>query len=255
MRIEKLSVLLVAFAGIYSPACVGHGAINKYVEYSGDLLPNDSTTTFDLTSSATGTASVAGGILTIDNTGPRGSLDYMRTDQLLVDDLAVFQFRTRLDSFTPTASVRPGSVVQVRWVGETPGQFLFFADSGFMRLAAGGPFTTETSIPLDTTVFHTYSIVKRGQQSVDLYLDGNLALSTPFSNFRITDIGPTTTGAFEEFQGNPNSKTEWDFFRYAIGNDALLLIPVPEPSTALLAITGFATIFTRRRKSVPQDCV
>lgn len=224
---------------------------STYVEYSGDTLPELSAQPFEYhMDAASGSSSVANGILKINNTSASGSLGYERSDQFLVGDDAVFQFRTRLVSSQTSSSTRPGSVVWVRWVGDTPGQFLFFADNGFIRLKEGGPFSAETSIPFDTSAFHTYSIVKLGQQSIQLFVDGELALSRPFSNFRLTDLGPQQTGAFEQFQGNPRSTTEWDFFRYAIGNDALALIPVPEPISATMLGTALLGMVAARRRRV-----
>jgi hypothetical protein len=112
----------------------------------------------------------------------------------------------------------------------------------------GSGATFDTDIPFDTSAFHTYSIAKLRSDNIELFIDGNLRLTKPMSEFRLTDLGPKTTGAFEQFQGNPKSRTEWDFFRYAIGDDALNLIPVPEPAAlSQLVLIGILSLRARRR--------
>lgn len=203
-----------------------------YVEYTGDVLPEDNDpafTFFDLRSDA---RSVSNGILTINNTSSSGSIDHTRNDTLTNDDLAVFQFRARL---TETRGNSPGTAEGGYFHAHWPqGRFLFFLEEDEINLKTIDTTTITTinrRLSFDTSEYHTYTIVKNRRESLSLFADGVFKLSLPFEELSNNSFIP----AFQTFSGNPNATTDWDFVRYAIGDDALELISIPEPNTAFLA--------------------
>ena len=210
------------------------------VEYQGDVLPEDNADPFEYTPGRYGDRFVNDGILTINNNSLSGSFSYTRFDPLSDRDLAVFQFRSRLVRGGPSGNTAIGGLFWARWSGDI-GQFLLFFLNGELRLRTADPFPVDRTIPVETSVFHTYTVVKNYRTNLLVYVDRDLVFSLPFDELS----GGTPYTPFQQFQGNPVSTTEWDFVRYAIGDDALSLIPIPEPSSLALTVL-FTAVFGSR---------
>jgi hypothetical protein len=211
-------------------------AVGGLIEYTGDVLPGNSNPPFIVSGGAANTQSVANGILTLD--APSSGISYNRTDPILRDDLAVFEFRARLiTSQASSASYR--ALVRIVWgeVGSEMGLvgMSISTDTVQVGRSTQGP---SSSFALDTSAFHTFTLVKQRHQDLRFYIDGEERLVFPYSQ---AIGGLNMIGSVEGFYAL-SSKTEWDFFRYAIGDDALDLIPVPEPCTWILTISGIASL-------------
>jgi hypothetical protein len=232
---DPFSLLLKAaiFVAILTSNCWA----TLYVHYDGDTLPEDHSSPFEFEQGRTvGPRSVDAGILTLENPDSSGSQGYKRADPMLADDLVVQQFRVRVIDPEPSNSVYKGAVTHFEF-GDTSnatiGVLVFvLKDEVRLRQIERSLYDTnifEDEYPLDTESFHTYTMVRR-QQDLRLFIDGVLALRQEHG-----DLGPPRQYAPQQmFQANPSTVSEWDFFRYAIGPDALKLIPVPEPSSFLI---------------------
>lgn len=208
------------------------------VFYEGNELPSDFAQPFNNVDSGSGTREIIGGILHMDVTSGAGSLNSVRNDALLDTDSAVFQFRTRVTRVgTVGPAVIPGAVFQLRWSGDS-GTLVFFVADGRVEMNGGGnPSNIVLSQRFSTRDFHTYSVVKDGGRSILLYVDGDLLKDLPLANF---DFPFGSLSGWESFSNNPDSASDWDFFRYAIGPDALRLLPVRIPEPATVSLTLFA---------------
>jgi hypothetical protein len=213
---------------------------NSYVTYDANTLPQDNSVPYMFEQSGVGTASVSDGILTIDVTSQVGGLGYYRFDPLAYTDLAVFQFRartTRVDM--PSSGAAPGAVALFQWSGDKQGYSTFFLSGNTINIHGGKLPNANPILNFDTTQFRTYTIVKNRDVDVQLFIDGTQRYIAPFDKFVLeTNL---TLGPVEKFDGNPTSTNEWDFVRYAIGDDALDRIAIPEPTTIFLACVA-ATI-------------
>ncbi len=222
-------------SGSFSVTVVSSADDPPTVEYDGSTTPDTNLQPFVVATSGTGSSSVSAGILTMNVTSSTGSLNNERYDPLSDSDFAVFQFRMRLTRVgQPAAGTIPGGVVQVRWGGQS-GAFLFFATDGQIILEANSsPAPVQTfSKPLDTTLFHTYTVVKNGNQNIKVYVDGEQVFDRLVGDFSHSGLS-----GWQSFGNNPDSSTEWDYFKYAIGPNALALIPVPIRSTIAVTSPG-----------------
>lgn len=215
------------------------------VTYEGDTLPENNSQPFDFSEGNTPpTKSLSAGIFSLTNHDNSGSHQYERRDPMLLDDLVAIQFRASIETIAPSNNpIIPGAVVHFTFGSNTDPAFslLLFVSKGYVRLrqtnivgcCGGGQTVDDTFLSSSTGEFHTYTLVNYRSDSVALYMDQHKLLDR---EFELAPAAPNTAAPFQRFQANPNSQTNWDFFRYAIGDDALQLIPVPipEPCTALL---------------------
>jgi hypothetical protein len=217
-----------------------------YVEYTGDVLPEANNPPFTyVPASLDDSPSVGGGILTFPNTRSTGSHDYYRQEAMYVEDLVVQQFRVRLiDPVESSNSIYRGARTQLEFGDDAnPGLgimvFVLKDEVRLRQLDRGNihnSFWVQESVALDTTVFHTYTVVKHSTDTIRLYIDGRLAIDQPIRSV----AGTWRYGGEQRFSVNPSATTEWDFFRYAIGDDALDRLPVPEPTTLSTMLLIFA---------------
>jgi hypothetical protein len=223
---------------------------NSYVTYDADTLPQDNPVPFTFDAGGIGTQSVSNGILTVDVTSDVGGLEYFRLDPLTYQDLAVFQFRTRTTRVdTPSSGATSGAVALFQWTGSKQGYSTFFLRGSTVNIHGGNLPNTNPILNFDTTQFHTYTIVKNRDVDIELFIDGIQKYIAPFDKF-VADTNLTFVPV-QKFEGNPTSTSEWDFVRYAIGDDALIRIPLPEPATSVLLCTAVISCGLRRGSRCP----
>jgi hypothetical protein len=217
---------------------------NSYVTYDADTFPQDNLIPYTFEQGGVGTANVSDGILTIDQTSQAGGLEYFRLDPLTYTDLAVFQFRARTTRIgMPSPGVISGAVALLQWTGSGQGAGAFFLSGNNVNLTSPG---RQQKVAFDTTQFHTYTLLKNRNINFQVFIDGIQRYDVPVSHFASPDSIPVVP--VEKFEGNPISTTEWDFVRYAIGDDALDKIPIPEPTTIFLAcVAAISVVFRRSR--------
>jgi hypothetical protein len=255
----KLILVTLVTAGytVLFPEYVSAGL----VEYSGEALPENSVPAFEYRPSQPflGDLSaterfVGGGIFTLSNANATGSLEYSRRDEMPVSEPFVAQFRVRVpQANASTGSVISGAVAQFSFGSnlnaDPKATFFLFVQNDSVRLRQFdrvGPDlrTVDDSFELDTKVFNTLTVVKENSDRIQVYAGSRLMLDNLF----LTDFGGTPV-PLQRFQVNPSAVTEWDFFRYASGDDALNLIPipVPEPGTITLTILILMVSIRHRR--------
>ena len=71
----------------------------------------------------------------------------------------------------------------------------------------------------------------------------------PLQDFAVLD----PLSGWQSFSNNPSSSTTWDYFKYAIGPDAVAAFPAPEPAASLfigLGLTVLAVFAGRDKRRV-----
>lgn len=136
-------------------------------------------------------------------------------------------------------------MVQIRWGGQSGALALFVSPTGVI-INKSGIYAPEFIAPIDTTSFHTYSLRKYGDKNMVLLVDGQSAFDKPLSEFGTF----WALSGWQSFSNNPSSTTTWDYFRYAVGPDAVAAISqVPEPSIALTMTLGLIGLLQVRSRT------
>ncbi len=216
-------------------------AATLFVEYDGSVLPNVSSQPFNYNDSRTDTRAIENGILKMSVQEITGSITNVRNDPFFSSDLAIFQFRARIpNAILPIQGLSPGGVIQLRWGngGKDSGNLLLFLRNGELMLRAGSsPDRTDIVSPFDTSDFHTYTIFKNRRENIQVYANTDLIFDIPYElAARTFDLS-----GWQSFSNNPLSSSEWDFFNYSIGDDALSFISLPQPVPIPAAIWLFGS--------------
>lgn len=162
-------------------------------------------------------SSVSGGKLTISDLDDLDLAVFQRNEASIDFSKNVdVSFKMKVD-FVDTTAIpdRSFQSIQAVILDGTRVLPVGFSTSGVAFLNASG--NEQAFSPLDTTVFHTYRLIKRGTNNVELMVDD---LATPiltqsysvFSNFPQKGIffgTPSTAG---------NSVSKWDYVRYSTNN-------------------------------------
>ena len=196
------------------------GSVTQRIEvrYEADLLPERNDPPFAAESEC-GVQSINNGILNIeDNVSerrPGGSRCkfYFRNDPMTSLDDAVMEFSTR-----------------VRWVG-APGQsrsvqagffdgtkiiLLGLSTTSVQFMARQGIEIPESRVHLDTTEFHTYKIVKHGDVSVDMFVDGELKIRISYESLSDYSASDAPRQGFGAGSSWGTSNSDWDYVNYTI---------------------------------------
>lgn len=217
----------------------------KVVKYDGSLLPSLSGQPFEEYYGAKGTQASSGGLLTMSVEEQAGSITNIRLDPFNSSDSASFDFRVKIDSTFPiTSGAMQGAVVQLRW-GESSGSLVLFVSPTGIAINKGGINNIEHLAVVDTSIFHTYTIIKNQNEEISFLVDGALIANKPASAF----ASSFPLSGWQSFSSNPASSTSWDYFNYAIGPDSAAVISVPEPSTLQYVMLGFILISAARKIS------
>lgn len=212
--------------------CATFATAETTVNYEGNNLPEDNYLPFTIMHQCGGQSSVhlANGILSIsDNDAGLSCNYYYRNDSMDIGDFAVASFRMKVIS--SYASEPPDNrSIQAGFIDGRKVIQLGFSETNLGFLDGYG-LLQSYSYSLDTTEFHSYRIVKNGDQAVSVYVDGNLVLEVPYEN--LLDNNELTAAPRQSFGAGSRtgiSESEWDYFRYTISSSA--------PSKPEISVSG-----------------
>ncbi len=207
------------------------GSVTQRIEvrYGADLLPEKNDPPFAAESEC-GVQSITNGILNIEDnvseSGSGGSMCkfYSRNDPLNRQDDAVMEFRTRVRSVGAPGQSRS---VQAGFLDGTKIIHLGLSTTSIQFMARGGVEIPESRVFLDTTVFHTYKVVKHSDVAVDIFVDGELKIRISYESLSDYSTGAAPRQAFGAGSSWGTSNSDWDFVNYTITRR-----PQPDSSTA-----------------------
>lgn len=186
------------------------------VNYEGDVKPVQATPSWSSISEELGCSGISstasGGVLTITDDSINDSQAFFRGEPLITSsDSAIVNFRMKVD-FLESAS--PAGDINV---GIQDGSKLVSVGFTLDTVRLEGTLRVIDSASLNTSLFHTYRLVKNGSTNVELFVDNSTTpiLSVPYSNL---DARTTREFGFGSGSGSTKSVTEWDYLRYTIGN-------------------------------------
>ena len=187
------------------------------VRYEADVLPEENDPPF-VPEAECGVQSISGGLLNIvDNVsggGPESSRCkfYSRNDPLTSQDDAEMEFRVRV---RPVDSLGGSRSVQAGFLDGTKIILLGLSTTSVQFMARHGIEIPESRVPLDTTGFHTYKIVKHGDVSVDIVVEGELKIRISYAS--LSDYSQDAPRqAFGAGSNWGTSNSDWDFVNYTI---------------------------------------
>ena len=212
-------------------------AVGEIIHYDASVLPNDPSIagTFSYFKSPDASWSTDGSILTLTPENSLSDVWFGWSDFPTHGGTPNWTFAPNDlgNKVTLTCKVSPGSEYFTVGFDDGSHQASMNIKDGSVRLTS--PSGTLTSVPLDTTVFHTYSILSVNNTTTYFvdgtsYAGGSTALANPY--LYIGDFG-----------GNPGGSMY-------VG-DVTIFTEVPEPSTialfSLLALIGGAVAWRKGR--------
>jgi len=229
------ALILTAFVAPLSAQIFEH-------TYTGDYLPNDPQTqpTWDqIFSGPNSTASVSGGVLTIDAATDSGGLRAYRTVPAGWNGSAslgnTIEFVLKVDSQAPGRTWSQSIALNTGAYGAT-------ITLSLTAITNGEISGNSATYALNTTSFHTYRFTTSDVGLLSLYVDNNptaafavqMEVVDPAANY--VDFGTTTSYG--------GGTVQWDSISWT---NAGAFAPVPEPaSVVLLGLAGLLVIPIRR---------
>ena len=199
------------------------------VRYGADVLPEKNDPPFAAESEC-GVQSVDDGILNIEDnvseseSGGSRCKFYSRNDPLTRHDDAVMEFRTRVRSVGAPGQSRS---VQAGFLDGTKIILLGLSTTSVQFMARHGVEIPETRVFLDTTVFHTYKVVKHSDVAVDIFVDGELKIRISYASLSDYSTSDAPRQGFGAGSSWGTSNSDWDFVNYTI-----IRRPQPDSSNA-----------------------
>ena len=188
------------------------------VRYDADVLPEENDPPF-VPGAECGVQSSDDGILNIeDNVSEGGSgaskcTFYSRNDPLTSQDDAEMEFRVRVRSVGSPGGSRS---VQAGFLDGAKIIHLGLSTTSVQFLTSQGMEVSESRVSVDTTVFHTYRIVKHGDVSVDILVDGELKVRLSYASLSDYSGQEAPRQGFGAGSSWGTSKSDWDFVNYNI---------------------------------------
>ena len=200
------------------------------IRYDADVLPEENDPPF-VPGAECGVQSIDGGILNIeDNVSEGGSggsrcTFYFRKDPLTSLDDAEMEFRVRVRSVGSPGGSR---TVQAGFLDGTKIIHLGLSTTSVQFLTSQGMEIAESRVSVDTTVFHTYRIVKNSDVSADIFVDGELKVRLSYASLSDYSGQEAPRLGFGAGSSWGTSNSDWDFFNYNISRS-----PTPDDSQVL----------------------
>ena len=188
------------------------------VRYDADVLPEENEPPF-VPGAECGVQSIDDGTLNIeDNVSEGGSggsrcTFYSRNDPLTSQDDAEMEFRVRVRSVGSPGGSRS---VQAGFLDGTKAIHLGLSTTSVQFLTSQGMEIAESRVSVDTTVFHTYRIVKHSDVSVDILVDGELKVRLSYASLSDYSGHEAPRQGFGAGSSWGTSKSDWDFVNYNI---------------------------------------
>ena len=188
------------------------------VRYDADVLPEENDPPF-VPGAECGVQSSDDGILNIeDNVSEGGSgasrcTFYSRNDPLTSQDDAEMEFRVQVRSVGSPGGSRS---VQAGFLDGAKIIQLGLSTTSVQFLTSQGMEIAESRVSVDTTVFHTYRIVKHGDVSVDILVDGELKVRLSYASLSDYSGHEAPRQGFGAGSSWGTSKSDWDFVNYNI---------------------------------------
>ena len=188
------------------------------VRYDADVLPEENDPPF-VPGAECGVQSSDDGILNIeDNVSEGGSgaskcTFYSRNDPLTSQDDAEMEFRVQVRSVGSPGGSRS---VQAGFLDGAKIIQLGLSTTSVQFLTSQGMEIAESRVSVDTTVFHTYRIVKHSDVSVDILVDGELKVRLSYASLSDYSGHEAPRQGFGAGSSWGTSKSDWDFVNYNI---------------------------------------
>jgi hypothetical protein len=194
--------------------------------YNGDLLPEQSDPAWMRFSNDASTASVSAGILRIEGdynstAGELAGISYYRYEDLVgTPDYYAMSARARVNEFYRY----PDAATQIAGgMGVNDGLRMLFAElgknwnSGVEYLGVrtqGYPAEGYPIVVLDPGVFHAFDLMVWPEDRAEVWIDGVLAVTIPYTDLPLSGEEYWTPGAL--MYCGAYSVTEWDYWSYEI---------------------------------------